>query len=698
MNKMRAYILVFIVALSVGEAMAQKSDDSEKSPSVQVIATATKNAILLRWGVDTPLAWKYANDYGYIIERHTITQGETLLAEPIIKLLTPTPIKPRPVEEWEDFTNKSNNAAIAAQAIYGDDFEVDMEGGGNDIMSIINQAQAFEQRFSFALFAADQDFEVAKYSGLGYIDNDVKKNERYLYKVRTAIPIEKMEVEPSGVYLGLDDYQLLPQPVDFSGIFNDKSVLLSWNYSLLKKRYNSYIIERSDNESMGFKSLDNVPIVNFNDSEKKPSKRMFYIDSLFQNNKKYYYRLKGISPFGEMGPPSKIISGEGKEPLLYNPAITESELIANVNVNIKWEFPDAGVELLDHFKLSRANEMKGNYTTVVDYIDKGKREYLYDKLEVSNYFRIIAIGINGGKRESFPEMVQPIDSMPPAIPLGLSGVIDSLGIVKLSWKKNLESDFMGYRVFKANLENEEFVQITFRTIPEEKFIDTVSIKSLNSNVYYKIQAFDRRYNPSGFSEVLDLKKPDIIPPTQAVFKTFRADDGKINFNWINSSSTDVLKTLVYKKVQGVETPWSLIYEAPLPENSFSDSNVAPNSTYLYTLVVVDESGLESEPIMPLVITLPDNKLKPEIKVFSVIPNPLQKNIFISWKYKEKNVVEFLLYKAEEEKQPTLYKVFKSDEVLFWDTALTINTNYTYLLQAIFKSGVKSPIKKINVKY
>src|SRR5690606_29431475 len=109
-----------------------------------------------------------------------------------------------------------------------------------------------------------------------------------------------------------------------------------------------------------------------------------------------------------------------------------------------------------------------------------------------------------------------------------------------------------------------------------------------------------------------------IPPTQAVFKSFNADDGKIYFEWINSSSVDVLKTLVYKKVKGEETPWALTYEAPLPINEFEDSIVKPNITYLYTLVVVDESGLESPPITPLTITLPDNKVKPEIKVFNVI--------------------------------------------------------------------------------
>src|SRR5690606_10248649 len=149
MRKNINYIIFCFLFLLSFITRAQETKVDEQIPSVQVLARATKSEILLRWGVDTPLAWKYANDYGFIIEKHTIAVGTTVLENPIIETLTPTPIKPKPVEEWEDFTNRNQYAAIAAQAIYGDEFEVDLQQGGNDIVSIINQAQELEQRFSF---------------------------------------------------------------------------------------------------------------------------------------------------------------------------------------------------------------------------------------------------------------------------------------------------------------------------------------------------------------------------------------------------------------------------------------------------------------------------------------------------------------------------------------------------------------------
>ncbi|MEW7277095.1 hypothetical protein ABW636_00695 [Aquimarina sp. 2201CG1-2-11] len=670
-----------------------------KDAEVKVLGFVTKDAIKLRWGVTTPTAWKHSNTYGYTIQRKTIAIGDSILKEPIIKNITQVPIKPKPMEEWEQFALSNDHAAIAAQAIYGEGFEVEMEDGGNALITILNQAKVLEQRFSFALFAADQNFEVAKFSGLAYVDTDIKQNERYLYRVYTAIPPEKMDVKFGGVYLGLDDYYPLPAPIDFTGIYKDHAVTLSWNYELLKEHYNSYILERSDDEGTTFNQMTDVPMVNMNDNKNDKSDRMFFIDSLPQNNKVYQYRIKGISPFGEIGPESKIVSGSGKKPLVHNPAILEAKLASNnTSARITWEFPDEALETLSHFELNHSNQVKEGYKVVMPNISKNTRSITYTNLDVINYFTITAVGNNGGKRTSFPQMVQPVDDTPPATPVQLTGTIDSLGVVQLQWQQNTEVDFLGYRVFRANLENEEFTQITFKTIPKSTITDTINLKTLNTKIHYKVQAFDKRYNPSGFSEVVALKKPDIIPPTPPVFESFNADHGVVKLEWITSSSMDAVKTSVYRKEKGTDTSWQLITDVDLPEGGFVDESAIPGVVYLYTLVTVDESDLESEPIAPLTISLPDNQPKPALDKFNALVNREAEQIVITWKYNQPKVLEYILYKGEEETKPTMYKVFDASTTKFIDQKLTINTAYTYLLQAVFTSGAKSPIKKIGVEY
>ncbi|MFT7900247.1 hypothetical protein VBY74_09710 [Tenacibaculum ascidiaceicola] len=676
---------------------AQKEIGNIKA-EVKAIATVSENKILLRWGVTTPTAWKYANKYGYIIERKTIAVDKEILSTPVIKQLTPIPLKPYPMMEWKEFSEENNYAALAAQALYGEEFDVEMNEGGDGLLSIINKAQVIEQRFTFALYAADQDFKVAKYSGLAFVDDTVKPTERYLYTIRVALPQEKKDlIKSGGVYLGLLDKKPLPEPQEFVGVFKDKTVILSWNQAILKKYYTNYIIEKSQDKGKTFKKLLGTPVATLGEKEKNPSNRMMYIDSLSQNNKTYSYRIKGISPFGIEGPYSKVVSGKGIKPLTHTPFITDVKL-SNQGGVLSWEFPSEGVSTLSKFKLVRSNTPKGKFLTVIDNISKNKRSIKIENLQAINYYKIVAVGNNGGTRESFPKMVQPDDSTPPAVPTMLNGTIDSLGVVRLQWKQNTEIDFLGYRIFKANLKTDEFTQVTFEPIPNSVFIDTINIKTLNKKIYYKIQAFDKRYNPSEFSEVLELNRPDIVPPTAPVFTSFKSDKGRVEIKWISSTSNDAQSTVIYRKEKGVKEPWQMLKSLPLLQNKFIDETGIVGKTYLYTALTIDESGLESEPIAPLKITVLDNSPKPSIERFTGYVNREERYIELNWNYKETNTKEFVLYKAEEGKKPTMYKVFKADTNKFKDRNLLINTKYTFLIQAIFESGAKSPLNKIEINY
>ncbi|MHA7059759.1 hypothetical protein ACWGOQ_0021205 [Aquimarina sp. M1] len=691
------YNLTFL-CLFVSNVYAQKPI-GDVEPAIEVIGFVGKENIKLRWAPNTPLAWKYANQYGFYIERQTIVKEGKILTTPIIQRLHVMTIKPKPMAEWEQLVEDNDNAAIVAQAIYGEDFEVEMEEGGNGMLTILNQAQVLEQRFAFALYAADQDYEVAKFSGLGYVDNDVKPGERYLYKVFTEVPEEKMNIKFGGVYVGLQDYRELPKPQEFVGVFKDKSVMLSWNYRLLVRDYNSYVLEKSADLGQTFVKVLNVPITNLNNNKEQAASRMVYIDSLAQNNKEYHYRLKGISPFGETGPYSDVLVGKGVKGNYYNPAILKADISENQkSVKIVWEFPEEGKEGLSHFEVLRANEIKGNYVSIQQNIRKTSRTLQLQDIQPISYYKVVAVGNDGSRRESFPFMVQPDDATPPNDPKGLTGKIDTTGVVTLQWEQNTEPDLLGYRVFRANLEGEEFTQITFAPIKENKVIDSIPIKTLVKKIYYKVQAFDKRYNPSGFSEILMLRRPDIIPPTPPVFSKFKVEDNEVRLQWVPSSSEDAVKTIIYRKEKGTDQDWQLVTDQDISQTSYDDTTIQENTTYLYTAITQDDTGLESDPINPLLIIVPEGRVKPTIDRFTGVVDREQQNIMLNWKYKEKGITEFLLFKAQGNERPGLYKVFKNQEQKFTDTDLIINTNYQYLLQATFASGVKSPLKKIEVKY
>ncbi len=695
--KMSRLITLLMILFSINNVFSQKEIVAEEA-GVKAIATVNKKAIMLRWGVNTPSAWKRANKYGFTIERKTIISNNEILETPILKKLNSTPLKPKPMMEWKEFTQKNTNAAIAAQALYGDNFDVEMNNGGNGIISILNQAQVLEQRFIFAMYAADQDYEVAKFSGLAFVDTSVKEGERYLYTIKVAEPQGKSDIKHGGVYLGLSDEKPLPKPKEFVGVFKDKTTILSWNYAIVKRFFTNYIIEKSEDLGKTFTPLTNTPIANLGEREVRPSNRMMYVDSLFQNDKIYQYRIKGISPFGIEGPYSNIVSGKGVTPLIHNPFITENKFLEDGTVVLQWDFPNEGLQTLKRFELLRADKPKGKYFVINNQISKGTRSIKLTNLKPINYYKIVAVGTDGTTRESFPKMIQPDDNTPPAIPTEIVGKVDTLGIVRLNWKQNTELDFLGYRVFRANLKDDEFTQITFKPIQNNQIVDTINIKTLNKKIYYKIQALDKRYNPSNFSEVLELKRPDIIPPSQPVFSSFNVDKKNVILTWVTSSSQDAVSTLVYRKERGSDLPWQLLATIALPKNKFTDTKTEIGKNYLYTILTVDDSGLESEPITPLKVKISDNLPKPEINKFEAYANREEKFINLNWRYSVENVEEFILYKGQEGKQPTMYKIFDKNTTKYKDKELLINTNYKYLLQAVFTSGAKSPIKKIELNY
>ncbi|XHU00730.1 hypothetical protein RAN96_09065, partial [Ornithobacterium rhinotracheale] len=81
--------------------------------------------------------------------------------------------QPASQEKWKAIIETNNNAAIVAQSLFGESFEVEV-GNSRDLQSIVNKSREVEQRFAYALMAADLDFEVAKLAGWGYVDTEVE--------------------------------------------------------------------------------------------------------------------------------------------------------------------------------------------------------------------------------------------------------------------------------------------------------------------------------------------------------------------------------------------------------------------------------------------------------------------------------------------------------------------------------------------
>ncbi|MDE1207627.1 fibronectin type III domain-containing protein [Tenacibaculum larymnensis] len=694
--KKRNIIVLLIFVFSTLVAFSQVKEVNKNV--IKVLARPhSSHKIMLRWGATTPMSFRKLAKYGYSLKRYTISISGQTLSKPIEKDLGI--FKPAEPKKWISIIEKNNNAAIMAQSLFGESFDV--EGVGS-LQGIINMSQEQEQRFTWALYVADQDFEVAKLAGLGFEDLKVKSTEKYVYKVFPLVPKEEMKIKDGGVFVGLQDYQDLPKPLDLAAIFDDQKVMLNWNYAIHKNEFNSYFIERSE-DGVNFNQLNKLPYTTLNSGGRIDTKRIYYTDSI-QNNKTYYYRVKGRTPFGELSPPSDIISGKGVKVLPYVPKISSKKVVNNnKSVVLKWEFLEEGVEFIKGFELNKSNKANGTYKTVIKGISKGTRKIQYDELDPTNYFTITAIGKQGNSRTSYPVLVQPVDSIPPVKPIGLEGKVDSLGVVTLQWKKNIEPDMLGYRVFKGNNAKEEFSQITVSPHLAITFYDSVSVKSLNDKVYYKIVAVDRRYNMSEYSDVLVLKKPDFIPPAPPVITSYNVKKETVNLTWANSQSNDIAKHEVYRRVRD-SIQWNLI--ATLPKDTlhieytdWKDTNVEGATAYQYLIKAVDDSNLQSINTKHTTIEVPRFTLLKGIKGLNTYVDRTNAFIELFWKTVNKEaIVEIMIYKGKKDEKVSLLKNVLPSTNRIVDENVKPNNIYTYILRPVFVDGSLGQIRKIEVKY
>lgn len=684
-------ILVFIMAFnSFSQGKTEETITAEKKPEIQVIARVQKDKILLRWAVTTPMAWKKLNIYGYTLERYTVTRDNKTLSNPE-KLVLSKVLKPEPLETWEKIIEANDNAAIIAQAIYGENFTVD---GSNKLENIVNLSEETEQRFTFALFSADKDFEIAKKAGLGFEDKTVKLNEKYAYRVISNVPENEMSIDYGGIFVSLKEYEPLPKPMDFTVHFTDNSSMLSWNFKTLSQVYGSYYIERSTDKKT-FERITDKPYTSLN-QENANNNRIFYVDSI-ANNKPYSYRIQGISPFGELSPYSEIITGKGTSILKFVPHLTVKDFKDDTTVTLSWEFPEEGNNEISGFELNRSDKDDESYTTVVKNIPAKNRSVTYNKLSSTNYFTLTAIGKQGSNRTSFPMLVQPVDSIPPAKPVGLKGVIDSLGVVKLTWTPNKEKDLLGYRIYRGNVAEEEFSQITISPSEPNTFEDKVLIKNLNPKVYYKVIAVDYRYNMSEFSETLILKKPDVIAPASPVFTKYEIKEGSVFLEWANSQSEDVSVHQLYRK-ENDKKDWTLILETKNKEEKFQDKTAIEGNTYRYAIFAKDESNLISNPSPEVGLFVPKYSVMPSVKGFFAQANKTTNTIDLSWEYSNTDVDGFEVYKASDTDPLQLIQIVTGKTRRLSDPTITINTNYKYGIRAVFKDGRSSKMDFFSLKF
>ena len=670
---------------------------SQSHKEVKLIARSLQDSIVLRWAPTDPLTWELGNEYGYQIERYTVLRDGKVLPQAEQIKMNELPVKPEKMENWE-VLKEDKYGMIAAQALYGETFEVDGTGS-YDFMQVYQKAKENTLRFSLALSAADFSPLVAKFSGLRFVDLAIKKNEKYLYKVYINLPrTESFHIDTGSVFIGSQDYRPLPQPLDVRADFKDRVVDLSWSHERLNNYYIGYWLDRSK-DGKNFQQVNSNPIVMTYPEGGKMPELYYRMDSLPVNDQTYYYRVRGISPFGEVGPPSEVISGKGAGLLYNSPHIFHKGSPDNEMVVLEWEYPFADSINVAYYQILRSSRESGSYDTLALNIPASQRKFIDKRPLLTNYYKVSAYNAAGSGVSSLPVLMQLVDSIPPQAPTALVGKVDSTGIVQLEWKASPDTDVIGYRVYRGNSLEEEFSQLTSQPVKQIRYIDTVSVRDLTKKVYYKVMAIDLRQNHSELSEPLALIKPDKIPPVPPVFTSYHSTEEGIVLAWHNSPSSDVSSHLLYRALVGQKS-WELIALFPAKEKkeNYTDVKTEAGKEYQYTLLAVDESKLESKPATPVKVSRIDRGIRPPIKHVFAEADRQNKTVKLQWEYPFEGVEKYLIYRGKNGEQLSLLASLDGAEKGgYIDNIAAQTAELKYKIVAVYRNGAQGVSEMISIK-
>lgn len=652
---------------------------------IKVTAMKRADSVVIRWAVDSPGGWISANKLGFFVQRIEITSNSAQQNPKVY--LHASPIKPWTLDEWKAKSKPTDKySAIAAQCLYGKTASKDFSKSETEVQfasGLRHAAMELSNRYGFAMFAADMSPHAATGLGLRFVDKSFEKDKSYIYIVSVANVDSSYTIHEGIVTVGaLQNDKLNQAPSGLKAISGDTWIRLEWDYPE-KSMFSAFNVYKYDGNIK--KLLNKNPIVPFEMDKDKNSQNPIiissYVDSNLTNYKKYKYCLTGINEFGEESECAEIegISKDLTPPIAPLPKLKQ---ISAREVEITWENNPKNKDLAG-YTISKSNDYETNFKPLHENILSPNNTRFIDEnaKESEPYYIITCIDTAGNISNSIPIGAVIIDSTAPAKPIGLSGAIDSNGIVVLWWNLGNEDNLAGYRVLWANAPNHEFTQIATDIVRDTVFIDSISINTLSRRAYYRVVAVNKRQIASEASDILAIVRPDLYPPQAAVFTEFAVNDSSIHLKWEHSRSKDVSNQILYRRISG-ESSWNKLKDLSINESEYIDSDILSNTDYEYSIETIDSSGLKSLTEDYLGVKSINLKNKSDYN-FDVKYNKNDKSLKIKWLSNSNCNDNIYIYKVSDSNNMILMSKQKCNEEEYLENNIDTNVEtMNYLIRVI----------------
>ena len=638
------------------------------------------DSVMLRWVPSSYANWQLANSNGYRITRFGLDEyldlsGQDLTGKGIVIVENF-----KPASQADTIWNKLKRNIPATGFVFSSIFTPEKPNPDPKTRELQQSIS-----YGFSMKVCDDNPDAAKAAGLCFTDRTAQKGEKYIYR------IEILNTKFAGVATADEKLSVLYAVANPTGQFRNKSMRITFDVEKTREQFSGYIIERSE-DSIHFTRI-NTTLLSFVKSQYETDKKeLVYEDSLPHNGKLYWYRVRGYSYFGMEGPASALVRGKGKEEWNAYPIPDTCYSPDNKKVILQWSVPVlTGDAQLKSVCVLRSDKVNGKYIPVGNSVSGNS--FTDTSAKFTNYYLLGAISTEGDTAFSFPVLSQLQDNTPPPVPQNIVGIIDTNGIVKLSWTNVVDEHLKGYRVFRCNSLPEEFVEVSDSVIVATTFTDSITLQTLTRDVYYSVRSVDHVWNNSDFSVPAKLKRPDKIAPVTPAVKNIYHTDSTVVLHWINSSSSDVLSKKLLRTSPD-KTEVLKIYSGRDSSATFID--VAPEAgvKYVYTLVVTDSAGNNSTLIFPEMNFSP--RIRPALKNFSATTDLEKRTIELKWDLPSQSIDRVIIYKGKEGEALRSFKTLSGPSTGYIDSQLYPGSIYIYKVKAVMKDGGETKLSEIRV--
>jgi uncharacterized protein len=664
-------------------------------PQVFALAKAYGDSIAIRWAPSSAQMWFTSNQKGYHLVKYQEVKPNEFEVMDTLGLIKPW--SREQVLKWVERESTDSMAFLAASLLYNE-----IQG---EVLPVSDQAQVFQTKYGFALFAAESSALAAQILGLGFMDKKVQRGKTYAYRV---IALDASSAFSQGDTKVKNEFQKDLKPVGFEAKSGDRLIELKWELLENKSRYSAYQLERTPEKANTWKPLTNGPLT-FVDSDVAAFPEYAFRDSVQENYVKYQYRLRGLDSFGDWSTWAET-TGEAKD---LTPPMAPSILLANYNdttniATIRWEL----LEVPNDLKVQKVTLAFSEISpeVVLAEFKSDAREFLWkpDTMltgDRSYLIRVIAEDVNGNKGISIERTMLVPDLIAPEPPAVVVGNITEAGEVNVVWEHSIAKDIKAYHVMWANDPEHEFSQVNQQMIVENAYTWTIETESLTEYIYVCVAAVDQAYNRGLNSKTIKIKRPDQVPPIPARMVSGVQEGKGVALQWEPSPSTDVAKQYLMRRLSGNEpTEWVVLDSLNVVFTNYRDTTITAQEQFSYALFSKDESGNKSGLSNAVTVHTRFSPELAEVLDFTIKQTTAGK-VELTWRLPEqapiwtpKGQSEMLIHRSTGNDFPKLIARTPQAQTSFSDSGLVNGVLYNYMVKWYFKdageTGKPSPIKSV----